>query len=72
MSSKLAQFREMMAENGVEMTLTQAEKVLEAAKKFVRAAKSTSQRELWEALDCLTPGSRTSKLVELIEHAKEL
>lgn len=46
--NKTDAFRNLMAEQGVEMTPEEATKAYKALKKFVRRAKQMSLKDIWE------------------------
>ena len=45
---RLEKFRELLAENGIEMTPEEASEAYRATKKFIKVAKELSMKEIWE------------------------
>lgn len=45
---RLDKFRELLAENGIEMTPEEAKDAYLATKKFIKVAKELSLKDIWE------------------------
>ena len=73
--NKISQFRMIMAEQGIEMTIDQAKKTYTMAKSIVKNSKKMSTIDLWEVADTDVPGfskEEREDLVRLYQAAKEL
>lgn len=73
--NKMAQFRNMLAEGGIEMTLEQATNAYYMAKKIVKSSKKMSVKDLWNMLETEADGmsqEEKEQIVELYQTAKEL
>ena len=64
--SKVEALRNLMAEQGKEMTPDEASAAYKAMRKFVRRAKSTSMEEIWEI------ARHDQQCAELYMKAKEI
>lgn len=45
---RLEKFRDLLAENGIEMTPEEARDAYRAVKKFIKVAKDLSLKDIWE------------------------
>lgn len=73
--NKMVEFRKMLAENGIEMTLQQASDAYLMAKKIIRHSKKMSTKDLWNILDVEAEGiskEEKEQIMELYQMAKEL
>jgi hypothetical protein len=73
MQNKIFEFRRMMAEQGVELTIDQAKKAYNMAGKFMKSAKKVSVAEIWsiQSVEGLTQKEKDD-IVRLYQFAKEL
>lgn len=73
MQNKIFEFRKMMAEQGVELTIVQARKAYKMAEKFMKNAKKVSVAEIWsiQSVEGLTQKEKDD-IVRLYQFAKEI
>jgi len=71
--NKIAKFRNVLAEKGIEMTLEQAAKTYKMSNDLVRRSKKMSMKDLWSIQD-MEGVSQEDKdqIIKLYQHAKEL
>jgi hypothetical protein len=73
--NKIALFRNMLAEGGMEMTMDEAAKVYLMADDIVSRAKKMSVEDMWDILDLEAEGMShedKEQIVELYRTAKEI
>lgn len=71
--NKIAKFRNVLAEKGIEMTLEQATKVYKMSNDLVRRSKKMSMKDLWaiQEMDGVSQEEK-DQIIKLYQHAKEL
>lgn len=73
--NKIQIFRKLLAEQGIEMTIEEAEKAFENANKFIKRSKKISIMDLWQMqktqVENISDEER-DQLINLYKKAKEL
>jgi hypothetical protein len=71
--NKIAKFRNVLAEKGIEMTLEQATKVYKMSNDLIRRSKKMSMKDLWAIQDVEgVSQEEKDQIIKLYQHAKEL
>ena len=71
----ISKFREILAENGIEMTPEQAILTYKMAKDLVKRSKKMSMKDLWAMQDCEAEGiskEERDQIIKLYQQAKEI
>lgn len=75
MNSKIIKFRKILAEQGKEFTLEQAEKLYNSAIKLLRKSKKLSQLDLWNMQNVKIKGMteiQKQEAIALYQHIRDL
>jgi hypothetical protein len=71
--NKIAKFRNVLAEKGIEMTLEQATKVYKMSNDLIKRSKKMSMKDLWAIQDVEgVSQEEKDQIIKLYQHAKEL
>lgn len=74
-TDKIQKFRKILAEQGTELTIKQAEFLYKSAMKIVKRSKKLSQSDLWEMEKCQIDGmteKEKEEAISLYQHIRDL
>lgn len=72
---KIQKFRKLLAEQGTELTIKQAEVLYKSALDIMKKSKKLSQADLWEMEDCNIEGmteEEKEQAISLYQHIRDL
>lgn len=74
-TDKIQKFRKILAEQGTELTIKQAEFLYKSAMEIVKRSKKLSQSDLWEMEKCQIDGmteKEKEEAISLYQHIRDL